>query len=99
MGRFRTGSLHVIGQDATARIDLLANTYVLDRSTASVPPVDAWRRGVARGSSEIVDASRQMARYVASTLRITERRDPYYASMKAGIDAFYRRLIEGPLTS
>ena len=94
-GSFPYWHLHVIGQDATARIDLLANTYVLDRSTASVPPVDAWRRGVARGSSEIFDASRQMARYVAATLRITERRDPYYASMKAGIDAFYRRLIEG----
>jgi len=92
-GSFPHWHLHAIGQDASARIDLLANTYVLDRSTASVPPVDAWRRGVARGSSEIVGTTTQMARYVASTLRITERRDPYYASMKGSIDAFYRRLI------
>ena len=94
-GSFPYWQLHVIGQDATARLDLLANTYVLDLATTSVPPVDALRRGITRGWAEIGGVSGQMARYVASTLRLTERRDPSYASMKGGINAFYRRLTEG----
>ena len=100
-GAFPYWQLHVIGQDATTRIDLLANTAVLDQATPSVPPVDALRRGVARGSAEAFGAARQMARYVGSTLKLTERRDPYYVSMKGCIDAFHRRLAEGapgPLT-
>jgi len=91
-GSFPYWQLHVLGQDGAARLDLIGNTYVLDRSTASVPPVDAMRRGVSRGWSEIRDASRQMAGYVRSSLRLTGRRDAYYLSMKACIDAFYQRL-------
>ena len=91
-GSFPYWQLHVIGQDATARIDLLANTYVLDRATPSVPPVDAVRRGVARGSAELFGSVRQMGRYVASALKLTPRKDPYYVSMKNSIAAFYDRL-------
>ena len=94
-GKFPYWQLHVIGQDAAARIDLLANTYVLDRATASVPPVDAVRRGMGRGWSESIDASAQFARYTGATLKFTPRRDPYYVSMKGAIDAFYQRLTKG----
>ena len=94
-GSFPYWQLHVIGQDASARLDLLANTYVLDRVTPSVPPVDACRRGVDRGWSEASGAARQLARYVGATLRFTGRRDPYYVSMKGAIDAFYQRLAGG----
>jgi predicted dehydrogenase/nucleoside-diphosphate-sugar epimerase len=94
-GAFPYWQLHVVGQDATARLDLLANTYVLDRATPSVPPVDALRRGVRRGAVESAGAIRQMAHYVSGTLKITGRRDPYYVSMKESIDAFHRRLHEG----
>jgi predicted dehydrogenase/nucleoside-diphosphate-sugar epimerase len=100
-GAFPYWQLHVIGQDATSRIDLLANTSVLDRATPSVPPVDALRRGLSRGMGEAMGAARQMARYVGATLKVTGRRDPYYVSMKGCIDAFHRRLAEGaptPLT-
>ncbi len=91
-GAFPYWQLHVIGQDATARIDLLANTYVLDRATPSVPPIDAARRGIARGWAELDGSVRQMVRYVASTLKLTPRKDPYYVSMKNSIAAFYERL-------
>ena len=94
-GKFPYWQLHVIGQDASARVDLLANTYVLDRATPSVPPVDAVRRGVRRGWSESADAASQFARYTGATLKFTPRRDPYYASMKGAIDAFYQRLTKG----
>jgi len=95
-GSFPYWQLHVVGQDATARVDLLANTYVLDTATTSVPPVDAVKRGVSRGWSEMAGASRQIARYVLSTLRLSERSDPYYVSMKNSIDGFYLRLAEEP---
>ena len=94
-GSFPYWQLHVIGQDASARIDLLGNTYVLDRATPSVPPVDAFRRGVRRGWAEASGASAQIAKYVGATLRVTGRRDPYYVSMKGAVDGFYDRLSGG----
>ena len=93
-GSFPYWQLHVIGQDATARLDLLGNTYVLDLATTSVPPVDALRRGITRGWAEMAGVSKQVARYVGSTLRITERSDPYYVSMKGSINAFYERVAQ-----
>ena len=63
--RSPTGSCTWSGRTRTARVDLLANTYVLDPATTSVPPVDAVRRGVAsRMVGDGSDASRQIARYV-----------------------------------
>jgi len=91
-GSFPHWQLHVVGQDGAARLDLLGNSYVLDRATASVPPVDLLRRGVRQGWDQIRDAAAQMTRYVGATLKLTGRRDHYYLGMKGGISRFYTRL-------
>ena len=91
-GSFPHWQLHVVGQDGAARLDLLGNSYVLDRATASVPPVDLLRRGVRQGWDQIRDAAAQMARYIGATLKLTGRRDHYYLGMKGGISRFYTRL-------
>jgi nucleoside-diphosphate-sugar epimerase/predicted dehydrogenase len=99
-GSFPHWQLHVIGQDAAARLDLLGNSYVLDRATASVPPVDLLRRGLQQGGHQIGDAAVQLLRYVGATLKLTGRRDHYYLGMKGGIARFYDRLqSHEPLTS
>jgi predicted dehydrogenase/nucleoside-diphosphate-sugar epimerase len=99
-GSFPHWQLHVVGQDGAARLDLLGNSYVLDRVTASVPPVDLLRRGVGQGWDQIRDAAAQMARYVGATIKLTGRRDHYYLGMKGGISRFYTRLQgHDPLTA
>jgi predicted dehydrogenase/nucleoside-diphosphate-sugar epimerase len=93
---FSESTVQVIGQDAATRLDLLNNTYTIDRATKYLEPVDralrSWRlaRDVAR------DGSSGLIRYVASTLRLQARSDPYYVSMLGGIDAFYKSLREAP---
>jgi len=87
---FPASVVHVVGQDATARIDLLSNTYVLDRSTKYLKPVDAALRSIADGGRVAVGGSLGFLNYVLSTLRVRPRSDPYYVSMLNSIDAFYR---------
>src|SRR5207249_3421319 len=43
---FPEALLHVIGQDGSARLDLLNNTYALDRATKYLEPVDRALRSL-----------------------------------------------------
>lgn len=91
-GTFPHWQLHVVGQDGCARLDLLGNSYVLDRATASVPPIDVLRRGMRQGWEQMLCALAQLTRYAGATLKLTGRRDPYYLGMKGAISRFYARL-------
>jgi predicted dehydrogenase/nucleoside-diphosphate-sugar epimerase len=81
---------HVIGQDGSARIDLLKNTYTLDRATKYFEPLDRALRSLADAANVARGASTALLRYVVSTLRLRRRTDPYYISMLRSIEAFYR---------
>jgi predicted dehydrogenase/nucleoside-diphosphate-sugar epimerase len=90
LGRsFPASVVHVVGQDATARLDLLNNTYVLDRATKYLKPVDQVLRSVAEARRVVLDGGVDFLNYVLSTLRVRKRTDPYYVSMLKSIDAFY----------
>jgi predicted dehydrogenase/nucleoside-diphosphate-sugar epimerase len=84
--------LHVIGQDGTATVDLLANSCVLDRRTRYADPIDRFRRGLSQARQVAKGAIGEFLRYGLSTLRIVGRRDPYYLSMQGAIAAFYKTL-------
>jgi predicted dehydrogenase/nucleoside-diphosphate-sugar epimerase len=86
---FPASVVHVIGQDATARLDLLNNTYVLDRATKYLKPVDQALRSVAEAGRVGLDGGVGFLNYVLSTLRVRKRTDPYYVSMLKSIEAFY----------
>jgi predicted dehydrogenase/nucleoside-diphosphate-sugar epimerase len=93
-----TSTVHIVGEDATARIDLLNNTYVLDRSTKYLKPVDQALRSAAEGSRVMWDGGVGFLNYVLSTLRIRTRTDPYYVSMLKSIEAFYRSFDDSEAT-
>jgi len=89
---FPDARFHVIGQDATATVDLLANSYVLDRRTRYADPIDRFRRGLSQARQVASGAIGEFLRYGLSTLRIIGRRDSYYLSMQGAITAFYKSL-------
>jgi nucleoside-diphosphate-sugar epimerase/predicted dehydrogenase len=88
--------VHMLGQDGTARVDLLNNTYALDRATKYIEPVDRCLRSLRAGWRVAQGGAAGFGRYALSTLRLRKRTDPYYVSMLASIAAFYRVLHLGP---
>jgi predicted dehydrogenase/nucleoside-diphosphate-sugar epimerase len=86
---FPASVVQVIGQDATARLDLLNNTYVLDRATKYLKPVDQAVRCVAEAGRVALDGGAGFWNYLLSTLGVRKRTDPYYVSMLKSIEAFY----------
>lgn len=89
---FPVAVLEVVGQDGSARVDLLANTYALDRRTRRAAPLDVFSRGLTRARQTRWGAVKGLVNYGLSTLRLRGRQDAYYLSMKGGIEAFYRAL-------
>ena len=92
---FPEAILHVIGQDGSVRIDLLKDSYTLDRRTACVPPLDVALRLAGQAGQVARGGAAGLARYGLTTLRLAGRSDPYYLSMRDGIAAFYEDLRAG----
>jgi predicted dehydrogenase/nucleoside-diphosphate-sugar epimerase len=92
---FPESVVHVLGQDGTARLDLLNNTYALDRATKYIEPVDRCLRSVRAGCRVALGGAAGFGRYALSTLRLRKRTDPYYVSMLESIAAFYRAPTPG----
>jgi predicted dehydrogenase/nucleoside-diphosphate-sugar epimerase len=89
---FPDSRVQVLGQDGTARLDLLHNVYVLDRQTPYFEVVDRFARDLSRARQVAWCGTREMARYGLSVLRLTGRSDPFYVGMRDSIAAFYRSL-------
>jgi predicted dehydrogenase/nucleoside-diphosphate-sugar epimerase len=92
---FPEAILHVIGQDGTARLDLINNVYELDRATRWAAPLDNLIRRLGRSAQVAASGIRNFCNYGLSTLRLAGRTDPYYLSMQGGIEAFYKPLLKG----
>ena len=89
---FPEAVLHVIGQDGSARLDLLNNVYTLDQRTRRAAALDTFLRGCRRANQTAWSAVKGLANYTASTLRLRGRTDPYYLGMTGSIAAFYDAL-------
>ena len=81
--------LHVLGEDGSVRIDLLNDTYVLDRRTKYIDPVDTVLRPIGQAAQAACGGVRKFVRYGMSTLRLTGRSDAYYEGMRDSIASFY----------
>lgn len=84
--------LNVIGQDATAHVDLWNNVYVLDRPTKYLKPVDRFLGRLRQAGKTAWDGTCGFLQYGLSTVRLLGRTDPYYLGMKGSIESFYRSL-------
>src|SRR5262245_42646850 len=75
---FPESVVHVLGQDGTARLDLLNNTYTLDRATKYLEPLDRCLRSLRAGCRVAVGGAAGLGRYILTTLRLRKRTDHYY---------------------
>ncbi len=96
---FPDSQVQVIGQDGTARLDLLNNLYALDRRTKYFEAVDRFLRGLGQARQVAWCGARELTRYGLSLLRLTGRSDPFYLGMRDSIGAFYRSLPPGDSSS
>lgn len=85
--------LHVLGEDGSVRIDLLNDTYVLDRRTKYIDPLDSVLRPIGQAAQATRSSLRKFARYGMSTLRLTGRSDAYYEGMRDSIASYYDGLV------
>jgi nucleoside-diphosphate-sugar epimerase len=87
--------LHVIGQDGSARVDLLNNVYALERRTHFVDPLDICVRRLHEARQVAAAAIWNIVRYGLHTLKVGQRSDPFYEGMHGSIAAFYESLRRG----
>lgn len=96
---FPDAFLHVVGCDGAAHVDLLNNTYQLDRATKYIHAGDRFLRRLRQSAQIARDGCSGFARYALSTLGVMKRSDPYYLSMLASTRAFYagfKQIEKGP---
>jgi predicted dehydrogenase len=86
---FPEAFLHVIGQDGSAHVDLINNTYQLDQATKFIDAGDRFLRRLRQSWQIARGGLAGFLRYGLSTLGILKRTDPYYASMLGCARAYY----------
>ncbi len=89
---FPESSLQVIGQDASAFVDLINNTYTTRRRTMYIDAVDVWCNEMRLAASRFSQGTRNLANYIFSTLQLKGRTDMFYVGMENSIKAFYSGL-------
>jgi predicted dehydrogenase/nucleoside-diphosphate-sugar epimerase len=81
--------MHVSGSDGSIHVDFYNNVYMLHEGTRWLDFFNSflsgWRNSWRLGSQSLAN----LFGYPLALTKITERRDPFYLSMKGSISAFY----------
>lgn len=98
---FFESQLHVIGEDASAVVDLRRNTVRFSDKTRFLEPVDALRDAMKNAASLSRQGWGNFLEYVFGFLGLQSPRDPFFMSMQASMAAFYNavRRNEAPPVS
>jgi predicted dehydrogenase/nucleoside-diphosphate-sugar epimerase len=86
---FPEAFFHVIGQDGSAHVDLINNTYQLDQATKFIDAGDRFLRRLRQSWQIARGGIAGFLRYGLSTLGVMKRSDAYYASMLGCARAYY----------
>jgi predicted dehydrogenase/nucleoside-diphosphate-sugar epimerase len=86
---FPEAFFHVIGQDGSAHVDLINNTYQLDRATKYIDAGDRFLRRLRQSWQILKGGLAGFLGYGLSTLGALKRTDAYYASMLGCARAYY----------
>ena len=86
---FSEYTIHVRGSLAAATVDFERNTYTLDEHRASDPDFETHSMVTARAASLNRQSRETLATYLKSKLKLTQRGNPYGASIARAMDAFY----------
>ncbi len=82
-------SLHVIGQDGSAFVDLRRNIVVFSGKTRFMEPVENFLLAWGGAWQQLGQGSRNLADYCLGFVNLRPAGDPFYRSMSGGIRAFY----------
>ena len=92
---FQDSWLHVVGEDGAAFVDLRRNTLRLSEKTRFAEPIDDLLDGLRGATSAGRQAIGGAARYARGLLARRPYGDPFSASMRGSIAAFYGALASG----
>jgi len=94
-GGFADGWIYVVGQDASAMVDLVRNTYVLSTKSRFVKPVEDFIDALQRSRSFFSDGFRNIVNFGAGVLGLSATNDVFSVGMRNSILAFYDAIGRG----
>lgn len=94
-GSYPRSTIEVLCSDGGAQADLHHGLYEEERKTPWLDFWNGYRAGSVRGAGLRRSARANLRDYLAATLGIRERRDPFYAGMKGAIEAYHGALRAG----
>jgi len=94
-GDFADGWIYVIGQDGSASVDLLRNTYTLSRKSRFVKPVEDFWDSLQRSRSLAAQGFRNISNFAAGILGLSVTNDVFSVGMRNSIAAFYDAIGRG----
>ncbi len=92
---FTRNTIQVIGSDGFIEADLGHDLLSGERKTMWLDFWNSYLAGARRGRELRGDARRNLTGWLASTLGLRARSDPFYLSMRDSIAAFHRALRDG----
>ena len=91
-GNFVDCSVYVVGQDGSAIVDLMRNTYVFSTKTRFVAPVDSFVDSMRRSRSSFADGFRNISTYASGVLGLNVSNDVFSVGMRNSIVAFHEAI-------
>lgn len=83
----------VTGQDGTIHIDLLRSLYFIQEKSVLPEYLESWANGLKHFNC-IFQGFGNFVNYVLSKIKLRDRCDAFFVSMKGSIEAFYSALIK-----
>jgi len=84
--------ISVSGEDGSIRVDLLKNLYLIQKKSIFPDYLDSWANGMAY-SQGVMRGFNNFCNYAFSKLKLREKSDVFYVSMKNSIKAFYTSFL------
>jgi len=94
-GDFLDCFVYVIGQDGSATVDLMRNTYVYSTKTRFVPPVDSFVDSLRRSRSLFADGFRNIFTLASGLLGLNVSSDVFSVGMRNSVVAFHEAISRG----
>ena len=91
-GNFVDCSVYVVGQDGSAIVDLMRNTYVFSTKTRFVAPVDSFVDSMRRSRSSFADGFRNISTYASGVLGLNVSNDVFSVGMRNSMVAFHEAI-------
>jgi predicted dehydrogenase len=94
-GNFVDCSVYVTGQDGSAIVDLMRNTYVFSTKSRFVPPVDTFVDAMRRSRSLFADGFRNVFTFAGGMLGLNVSSDVFSVGMRNSVVAFHEAISRG----